>query len=77
MKKAKQTNLVRITTPQIILEEIVDGKVVHSVATGIRATRMDLNPPQSYEWIEGDAWLDMQTGDVVTSDLAGIKMGKL
>lgn len=77
MKKAKQTNLVRITTPQIILEEIVDGKVVHSVATGIRATRMDLHLPQSYEWIEGDAWLDMQTGDVVTSDLAGIKMGKL
>lgn len=77
MKKAKQTNLVRITTPQIILEEIVDGKVVHSVATGIRATRMDLNPTQSYEWIEGDAWLDMQTGQVVTSDLAGIKMGKL
>ena len=77
MKKAKQTNLVRITTPQIILEEIVEGKVVHSVATGIRATRMDLNPPQSYEWIEGDAWLDMQTGHVVTSDMAGIKMGKL
>jgi len=50
---------------------------VHSVATGIRATRMDSNPLQSYEWIEGDAWLDMQTGDVVTSDLAGIKMGKL
>ena len=77
MKKSKQTNLVRITTPQIVLEEIVDGKVVHSVATGIRATRMDLNPHQSYEWIEGDAWLDMQTGQVVTSDLAGIKMGKL
>lgn len=77
MKKSKQANLVRITTPQIILEEIVDGKVVHSVATGIRATRMDLNPTQSYEWIEGDAWLDMQTGQVVTSDLAGIKMGKL
>ena len=77
MKKAKQTNLVRITTPQIILEEIVDGKVVHSVATGIRATRMDLHPPQSYEWIESDAWLDMQTGDVVTSEMAGIKMGKL
>jgi hypothetical protein len=77
MKKANQGNLVRLTTPQIILEEITDGKVVHSVATGIRATRMDLNPPRSYEWIEGDAWLDMQTGDVVTSDMAGIKMGKL
>ena len=77
MKKSQQANLVRITTPQIILEEIVDGKVVHSVATGIRATRMDLNPTQSYEWIQGDAWLDMQTGDVVTSDMAGIKMGKI
>jgi hypothetical protein len=77
MKKAKQGNVVRLTTPQIILEEVADGKVVHSVATGIRATRMDLNPPQSYEWIDGDAWLDMQTGEVVTSDMAGIKMGKL
>ena len=77
MKKSKQANLVRITTPQIVLEEIVEGQVVHSVATGIRATRMDLHPPQSYEWIEGDAWLDMQTGEVVTSDVAGIKMGKL
>ena len=77
MKKANQGNLVRLTTPQIILEEVVEGKVVHSVANGIRATRMDSNPPQSYEWIEGDAWLDMQTGDVVTSDMAGIKMGKL
>jgi hypothetical protein len=77
MKKANQGNLVRLTTPQVILEEVVEGRVVHSVATGIRATRMDSNPLQSYEWIEGDAWLDMQTGDVVTSDLAGIKMGKL
>jgi hypothetical protein len=77
MKKANQGNLVRLTTPQIILEEVVEGKVVHSVATGIRATRTDLDRLQSYEWIEGDSWLDMQTGDVVTSDMAGIKMGKL